>query len=85
MVSLYSAARVNPKVLQAILGSLLTTEDEFVIAFLLFACFAREVLVGHFFIAGTPCMRENSIRRSVAAYKIDKNKASGTLELQKTH
>ena len=63
-MSLYSAAAVNPEVLQTVAFGLIPAELDFFVTCLVFASALNYILVGDFFSFRFPGMRKDSILRN---------------------
>lgn len=61
MVSLINTTGVDPKVHQAILSSLFSTEQDLLIASLILTTAICHVLEGNFLVVRSPCVRKYSI------------------------
>lgn len=70
VVSLYTVACVHPEVLQAMARSLLPTEADLVISSFGASDALQDVLEGHFCTIMSPSMREDSVRRNGAFWKL---------------
>jgi hypothetical protein len=85
VVSLYSAARVNPKVLEAILRGLLSTETNLAIASFALSRTFYQISKGNLFIIRTPGMGKNRISWNALANRLDQAEFPIIAKMQKTH